>query len=200
MLTPANIKNPARKSGYRQVNYTQPNNRGLAKHYQAYAGRGRAGDWRGPTRLTAFEAAVDYCNYANGQPVSPAKPQYDAVTVDLGTTQVHAPQQPPQPSNRKVHTGAHDLYDVVMYDAKTGLVLRRKVGITGIGRARYSGTAKTWGVCIAPLAQAKTFPTKKAARKAERAKVAEVLKDSDWRYVAKEAFAPTKPVTLKEVA
>lgn len=64
MVTVDDLRNEKRKSGYRQVNAVRPNTPNAA--FQAYAGRGRGGDWRGPSRETALEAAEDYCAHVNG--------------------------------------------------------------------------------------------------------------------------------------
>lgn len=64
MLTPNDIRNPKRKSGYVGVAKAGPNSHWTG--YEAYAGRGSYGDFRGPRRATAEEAAQDYCDYMNG--------------------------------------------------------------------------------------------------------------------------------------
>lgn len=71
-LTPADIQKPSNASGYQQVGRAgglsgRPTN---GKPWAAYANRGRKGDWRGPRRATALEAAQDYCDYVNGDPVA----------------------------------------------------------------------------------------------------------------------------------
>lgn len=79
MITPSDLKNPARKSGY---NYVGPAGRGPtsgrpAWHYQARAGMSfspktqvRKLGWKGPLRKTPLEAAQDYCDYVNGNPAA----------------------------------------------------------------------------------------------------------------------------------
>lgn len=71
LLTPEDIRNPARKSGFTHVGVgglvdSRPGRKIRTNPYQAYAGRGRKGDWNGPRRATAKEAAQDYCDYVNG--------------------------------------------------------------------------------------------------------------------------------------
>lgn len=67
MLTPSDIRNPARQSGYNHVSM----HRTGTPYYGISDGSGHraAGrvPWRGPRRATAEEAAQDYCDYINGQ-------------------------------------------------------------------------------------------------------------------------------------
>ena len=76
-LTPQDIQNPARISGYDHVGYNAEADKPRPKKpYQgvAYGGsRSKAGmAWIGPRRATAEEAAQDYCDYMNGNGVTPA--------------------------------------------------------------------------------------------------------------------------------
>lgn len=69
MLTPADIENPKRSSGYDHVG----NNRGRwrAQVYGARKGQAKHSNgfaWWGPNRTDPAEAAQDYCNYINGHP------------------------------------------------------------------------------------------------------------------------------------
>ncbi len=78
-LTPADIRDPQRKSGYTYVTY-DTSDRNRIKRYRGQPGIGLThGEpsshtstkrWRGPARLTALEAAQDYCDYVNGLPLS----------------------------------------------------------------------------------------------------------------------------------
>lgn len=79
-LTPKNIRNPKRASGFNYVAYKHPGElpagHGGGKPYVAeYKVRERpvpAHAFRGPRRATALEAAQDYCNYMNsGQAPAP---------------------------------------------------------------------------------------------------------------------------------
>ncbi len=67
MLTPDSIRESSRISGYDHVGKNLPGR----KPYQAdvYGGKNdKAGrQWKGPRRLTALEAAQDYCDYMNGK-------------------------------------------------------------------------------------------------------------------------------------
>lgn len=67
MLTPADLVNPKRKSGYDHVR-AHPDN-GRIRRYQAAGGGRRPGQasaaWWGTYRHTAKEAAQDYCDYIN---------------------------------------------------------------------------------------------------------------------------------------
>ncbi len=81
MLTPKDLENPQRKSGYDHVNYqTSAASKPGSKPYmaQSYAGGhpnhpGKGMAWIGPRRATALEAAQDYCDYVNnGDVVTPA--------------------------------------------------------------------------------------------------------------------------------
>lgn len=73
MLTPHNIRNPKRSSGFDHVSLDNGGSQ-RPKPYRAGAGTnpqgaGEArGSWRGPRRATALEAAQDYCDYMNGNP------------------------------------------------------------------------------------------------------------------------------------
>lgn len=69
-MIPADIRNPARKSGYDHVAKEGPRSHWTGYQAQAYGGtRNKAGhSWIGPRRVTAVEAAQDYCDYVNGDP------------------------------------------------------------------------------------------------------------------------------------
>lgn len=75
MLTPSDIANDERISGYDHVGHNPTSGR-TKKPYQAdvYGGKNdKAGRlWKGPRRATAMEAAQDYCDYINGTGVTPA--------------------------------------------------------------------------------------------------------------------------------
>jgi hypothetical protein len=75
VLTPEQLRNPKRASGYNYVNTSTPNG-GDRTYYQAHGGRTRAGFvWRGTTRTSALQAAQDHCDYVNGsRAASPATP------------------------------------------------------------------------------------------------------------------------------
>lgn len=77
MLTPDDIRNPARASGFDHVN--NKNRHGGYRGQSGRLGHPRydgepVGGWQGPRRDTAEEAAQDYCDYINGNPATPAKP------------------------------------------------------------------------------------------------------------------------------
>jgi len=69
MLTPADLKNPARASGYNRVSGAGSANTDYKKPYQAHkrvkTGTGPGTFWNGPRRATAAEAAQDYCDAVN---------------------------------------------------------------------------------------------------------------------------------------
>lgn len=195
-LTPADIRNPKRKSGYDYVQVTwraakaDPNH-SAAHPYRARLGGGhpeRKAYWQGPRRRTALEAAWDYCKHMSGAGVTRAT--YSDPSVDMGGVKRHAPQASPEKFDRKAHRGSHDLYDVEIYDAVTGIVYRRKVGITAVGLNRYEGFCKTFGFSVRPVCKARTFKTYEAARKAEDRKIAKLQRDPAHRQVGREAFAP----------
>lgn len=95
MLTPKDLENVARRSGYNYVAAHDGGNNALP--YYAQSGTGRthgntdgqgAGRWRGPRRETALEAAWDYCNFAAGQHFIPtasisAGHQYDVPEYEM---------------------------------------------------------------------------------------------------------------------
>jgi hypothetical protein len=65
-IQPKDILKPRNVSGYAHVGLVAGPSRGANKpYYQAYANGGRRGDWKGPARPTAAEAAQDYCDYLN---------------------------------------------------------------------------------------------------------------------------------------
>lgn len=74
-MTIEDIRKPQNISGYAQVTRADSlSDRKLRSNpFLAYAGRGRKGDWKGPRRATAEEAAQDYCDYINGS-ATPATP------------------------------------------------------------------------------------------------------------------------------
>ncbi len=141
--------------------------------------------------MTPAEAAQDYCDYVNGNPSVAPQRSYPAPLVDMGgATPRRSHPKPPVTIIRNEWRGQTDLYDVVLYDDATGLVFRRKVGITARGTKRYADIAVTFGFSIRPVCKAVTFKTKALALKAETAKIAEVDADPAWRRVGKECWAP----------
>lgn len=72
MISPKNIENPKRKSGYNYV--SQASGPGRALTWRATKWNGKVpGGWYGPARATALEAAWDYCNHVNGLTVAPTQ-------------------------------------------------------------------------------------------------------------------------------
>lgn len=80
-MTPKDLENPKRKSGYDHVNSSKggpkSGSSGKFDRWRAVAYGGKADKsgllWHGPTRHTAKEAAQDYCDYVNsGKAVPPA--------------------------------------------------------------------------------------------------------------------------------
>lgn len=66
MITPQDIKNPERKSGYDFVGYACESGRDRKAPYQAnIRDRGTLRKWNGPRRQAGIEAAQDYCDYVN---------------------------------------------------------------------------------------------------------------------------------------
>lgn len=209
LMTVNDLRNPTCKSGFDHVNNAKggskpgSSNENWTPKWRATKGPRLVGkphlDWRGPVRTSAHRAAQDYCDYVNGltTPTAPVL-RYPAVTVEMGTTKRHSPKQqaPPVTVTRPVFKGKHDLYDVVLYDAATEQVFRRKVGITANGEQRYLDICRTFGFSVRALAPAIEYPSKAAAEKAETAYIARVAKDPNWRQVGKECFAPRFAITL----
>lgn len=78
MITPKDIENPKRKSGYDHVGGPKRDRRPgrtNPKPFQAESGTrshpGTLPPWNGPRRHTALEAAQDYCDYINGNNIQP---------------------------------------------------------------------------------------------------------------------------------
>lgn len=73
MLTPKDLLNPKRKSGYNYVNSAggegQGHGGGKPWHAQLRVGKGDGpgAKWHGPRRVTTLEAAQDVCDFKNGQ-------------------------------------------------------------------------------------------------------------------------------------
>lgn len=73
MITPADLRDPGRLSGYKYVyrsDASTERGHGGGKPYQAMTGGGSTAPsnrFYGPRRATALEAAQDYCDYRNGQ-------------------------------------------------------------------------------------------------------------------------------------
>lgn len=69
-MTPQDLKNDNRQTGFDHVQYSAPRNARVNKPYQAIAYRGKldkAGrSWKGPRRASAIESAQDYCDHVNG--------------------------------------------------------------------------------------------------------------------------------------
>lgn len=197
MLTPKDIENPARKSGYDHVASPGGHGKGHGggKPWHGIVRLSHVPNkyWHGPRRDTPEEAAQDYCDYINGLGVAPATTAYPEPTIDMGNITEHQPKRQGgrQP---KLVEGPRDLYDVLFYDVDTGLVVRRKVGITARGLNRYTGICKMLGLSMKPNAEPVTLPSEKAARVAEDKLVADICKDKDWKRVGKECFAPVGKV------
>jgi Meiotically up-regulated gene 113 len=75
LLTPNDIRDSSRRSGFQFVIWDEYSTRG------PYRAQRRVGPdtearshWYGPRRATAEEAAQDYCDYINGSGVTPATP------------------------------------------------------------------------------------------------------------------------------
>lgn len=82
-ITPADIRDHTRASGYRYVGSAAPGGRRDGKFWRAQVGTGnthgskdstRPSRWKGPTRQDALQAAWDYCNHINNgaAPATPA--------------------------------------------------------------------------------------------------------------------------------
>lgn len=191
-LTIEDIRNPDRASGFNYVNRATNAYRGTISTvpYHARAGGGK---WHGPRRPEAEQAAQDYCDYINGlRPSRRPLIRTNRPKVDIGTTTRLAPERKKKSSGHTAHLGAHHLYEVELYDEVTGIVFRRKVGITAVASDRYERFCVSWGLAIRPVRKAVRYPTKKAAEKAERARIRELEKDPAFRKVARECFAPVE--------
>lgn len=83
-VKPSDIANDERASGYDHVG----RHRNGKFHAQVYGGKNNSAGhkWQGPVRATALEAAQDYCDYAAGKGITPAKllnrPQAERVARD----------------------------------------------------------------------------------------------------------------------
>lgn len=111
MITPSDIRNPARKSGYDHVgNKDTPGHPQPHKPFQAdvYGGkRDKAGrSWSGPARATAIEAAQDYCDYMNG-----LGPIFGVPLTPLKTAGHVAPARSPLPNDPEVQAALGVLRD-----------------------------------------------------------------------------------------
>lgn len=79
MITPKDLRDPSRKSGYRNVTAAFDSRPGRTNPlpYQARkdtSADGRAGSnrvWSGPRRATALESAQDFCDYVNAGKTAP---------------------------------------------------------------------------------------------------------------------------------
>lgn len=216
MITIEDIRNPKRKSGFDHVYSAggmsgRPNSNGkpwmaVMGWVRNQSGRGTKPTVRGERRSTPKEAAQDYCDYINGQQVQHViLPSYDAPEIDMGTTTVRVPDdlkpQPVKPAlRRKAYDGPHDLYDVVLYDHITKIIFRRKVGITAVADRRYADMLKTWGLSVKALRPAALYPSKASAEAAEIRAIAEIAEAAnDWERCGKEAFRPTRVMTLADL-
>lgn len=92
MLTPKDIEDSNNQTGYRYVQRVggQPSRARVRKtYYQAIKrvapGTGHGKKWTGPGRMTALEAAQDYCDWHNNLAVSPAKPALKSAGHARGT-------------------------------------------------------------------------------------------------------------------
>lgn len=196
MLTPEDLRNPERQSGFRNVQSASagPNGGGQGNYWRGitskrgFGGQSDDGRWRGPMRHTPEEAAQDVANHLNGQPVAPASMGWRTPSVDMGNVTQHSTSTDPVRVVRTPWTGPTDLYDVLIY-THTGALVCRKVGITARGTKRYEDICKTFGISIKPHQEAVTYPTKQAATDAEAALIAEVCKDDQWERIGKESFA-----------
>lgn len=210
MLTPDQIRNPERQTGF---NYVKRTNRKTAKKpFQAQkfggpatpgSGRGSNLIWCGHYRHTAEEAAQDYCDFVNSTleaTVVPTLPWEEPI-IDMGTSQVHVIREEkavPLPRKDTSWQGPTDLYDIVFYYPHNRKVIVRKIGVTADAARRYLGHCKTFGMSIKPYARPITYSTKAKAEAAERARIAEVEKNSRWKKVGKESFAPVGEMSIDE--
>lgn len=204
-LTPNDIWNPARKSQY---NYVANHDGGSSrKPFYAQVGVGDTHGkgvgqprWRGPRRATALEAAQDYCDYINGLTDLVALPsvRHAKPIIDMGGVIAHAPKVATMPTDRKAYEGPHDLYDVVIYDADDGYILRRKVGVTARGHERYDRFLTMWGFSMGPVCSAVTYPSRQDAERAERMKIAQLSDNPEWTKVGEEAFKPIRQMRKDE--
>lgn len=95
MLTPKDLANSARKSGYTHVGYNVSPGQTAPKPFQAYdprsGGPTKKHRWKGPRRATATLAAQDYCDYVNGGGAMPV------IAPALKTAGHQRPQRPARP-------------------------------------------------------------------------------------------------------
>lgn len=197
MRTPSDLRNPNRESGYRYVTFLRggrpPGSSGYSANrkdkYRAHKVTA-SGDWYGPCRLTALEAAQDACDFINsGRVPVRAVVSYPDVEIDMGNTKRHAPRPEKVTVVREKFRGPHDVYDVLFLTAR-GDIMCRKVGITARGHARYADVCKTFGMSVTPFEDAVTFPSEEDARVAEAEKIAQIEQSVGWRRIGKESFAP----------
>lgn len=79
-ITPKDIENPKRKSGYDHVNSAKsgPSTAGIRTFVEKWKARDRRIDvngkylFTGPVRSTPEQAAQDYCDYINGNAITPS--------------------------------------------------------------------------------------------------------------------------------
>lgn len=199
-ITPDDLRDHSNASGYKYV--CSAAGGGHPKPYpfwraQRGAGGGRTTGWQTKFRGAAYanprDAAQEYCDYVNAQqrPQQPL-PAYDPVKIDMGTKGRHAPRREKVTVEREEFKGPHDLYDVLIYTAGGDLVCR-KVGITAVHTQRYADVCGTFGMSMEPLNPATTYPSKKAARKAETAYIAKTCSNPAWKRIGKESFYPINP-------
>lgn len=115
MITPADIRKPKNVSGFAHVGLVAgPSRANNRPYFQAYENGGRRGDWKGPARLTAHEAAQDYCDKVNGKQIAHA--------AKLNTAG-HQAQRPPLPRDEEVEHALGVLRDArAQREGKQGFV------------------------------------------------------------------------------
>lgn len=199
-ISPDDLRDPSNDSGYRYVASATGGQGGRKPRWRAKVQAQREGGlpgsrtvWSSRTFSNPRDAAQEYCDYINGQqlPQQPL-PAYDPVKIDMGTKGRHAPRREKVTVKREEFKGPHDLYDVLIYTAGGDLVCR-KVGITAVHTQRYADVCGTFGLSMEPLNPATTYPSKKAARKAEAAYIAKTCSNPAWKRVGKESFYPISP-------
>ena len=116
MITPVDIANSKRKSGYDYVSTAGGMSRAAnsnGKPWRAFraAGHGKPVEFRGPRRSTPLEAAQDWCDYVNGLAVAPPQslktaghgaqrgsaPRDEEVEAALGVLRDHRAQKRGRP-------------------------------------------------------------------------------------------------------
>jgi hypothetical protein len=188
MITPNDIRKPSNVSGFAHVGLVRgPSRGGSRAYFQAYENGGRGGDWKGPARATADQAAQDYCSRANGK--GTAAP---IVLKSAG----HTGKRQSLPMNEEVQEALGILRDaraaragkqgyvyLIVEDLPGGALVYGKVGFSTNPQARVA-ELQTGNPRKLRLAYSK--PGTEADEAALHAKYAHKNVLQEWFYITKE--------------